>query len=161
MLQQSTWHLRSVYLNLVEVKCYRLSLPHTVTHSCIMAGVWERCGTQNQSLRFPSALQLRLFSVVSSHLKVIGSFGGRGLVFHLQCNCVFQAFCSCLCFVQESTVGCFALWSFSVCRRSASLLHALPHAHPDLQAPANRYSVKLSTTVTAGYCICLKTLGGF
>lgn len=49
MPEQSTWHLRSVYLNLGEIKCNRLSLPRTVTHSCIMAGVSERCGTQNQT----------------------------------------------------------------------------------------------------------------
>lgn len=49
MPEQSTWHLRSVYLNLGEIKCNRLSLPRVVTHSCIMAGVSERCGTQNQT----------------------------------------------------------------------------------------------------------------
>lgn len=58
-------------------------------------------------------------------------------------------------FLQEPRVWCFALWSFSVCRGSPSLLHTLPHAHPDLQAPANRCRVKLSAVLTSGSCICV------
>lgn len=60
MLEQSTWHLWSGYLNHSEIKCNWLSLLHTMTHSHIMKGVWESWGPQTHTMH--------IFSVSKSQL---------------------------------------------------------------------------------------------